>query len=47
VTWSDFEQFHRSDWRYDLGPFVFERAAYEAQLAAREFPSRPGAARTR
>lgn len=39
VTWSDFEQFHRSDWRYDLGPFVFERAAYEAQLAAHEFPA--------
>ena len=35
VTWSDFEQFHR-DWRYDLGPFVFERAAYEHQLAPRD-----------
>ena len=31
VVWSDFCQFHR-DWRYDLGPFVFDRASYEAQL---------------
>lgn len=31
VIWSDFCQFH-VDWRYDLGPFVFERGAYEAQL---------------
>lgn len=31
VTWSDFCQFHR-DWRYDLGPFVFDRADYEARL---------------
>jgi hypothetical protein len=31
VVWSDFRQFHR-DWRYDLGPFVFERGGYEAQL---------------
>ena len=31
VRWSAFEQFHR-DWKYDLN-FVFERSAYEAQLA--------------
>ncbi|MGC4115157.1 MAG: hypothetical protein QM765_11220 [Myxococcales bacterium] len=31
VEWSDFCQFHR-DWHYDLGPFVFERKAYEAAL---------------
>lgn len=31
VVWSDFRQFHR-DWQYDLGPFVFERTAYERQL---------------
>ena len=31
VTWSEFCQFHR-DWQYPLGPFVFERRAYEAQL---------------
>lgn len=35
VTWSDFEQSHR-DWRYDLGPFVFPRVAYEAALAPPE-----------
>lgn len=32
VVWSDFEQFHR-DWVYDLGPFVFDRRAYERALA--------------
>ncbi|MEZ4454532.1 MAG: hypothetical protein R3B09_34085 [Nannocystaceae bacterium] len=32
VIWSDFEQFHR-EWVYDLGPFVFARAAYLAALA--------------
>jgi hypothetical protein len=32
VTWSDFEQFHRRDWRYEIGPFVFERSAYIAQF---------------
>lgn len=31
VRWSDFSQFHR-DWRYDLGPFTFERRQYESQL---------------
>jgi len=31
VEWADFRQFHR-DWRYDLGPFVFDRSSYEAQL---------------
>ena len=40
VTWSDFEQPHRGPtsragrWRYGgLGPFVFSRAQYEAELA--------------
>jgi hypothetical protein len=33
VTWSDFTQFHRRSWVYPLGPYVFERAAYEAALA--------------
>ncbi len=37
VTWSDFEHAHRSHldnpWRYDsLGPFVFKREQYVAQL---------------
>ncbi|MDC0675339.1 hypothetical protein [Nannocystis radixulma] len=32
VVWSDFEQFHR-DWVYDLGPFIFDRQAYERALA--------------
>lgn len=31
VVWSDFCQFHR-DWKYDLGPLVFDRASYETQL---------------
>jgi hypothetical protein len=41
VTWSDFVQPFRSTvsgpsvWRYDaLGPFVFDRSAYEAALAS-------------
>jgi hypothetical protein len=30
VTWSDFSQPFRPAWRYDgLGPFTFERSAYE------------------
>ena len=40
VTWSAFEQPHRrrqgpaGSWRYDrLGPFIFSRPAYEAELA--------------
>lgn len=33
VVWSELEQFHRS-WVYDLGPFVFDRAAYERALGA-------------
>lgn len=40
VVWSDFEQPHRGPdypveyWKYDhFGPFVFNRAQYEAQLA--------------
>lgn len=33
VIWSDFEQPHRPQWDYDdLGPFVFDRAKYEAAL---------------
>jgi len=33
VTWGDFEQPHRKGWRYSrLGPFVFERGAYERAL---------------
>lgn len=38
ITWSDFHQPHRRDpkgpvWRYDgLGPFVFDRRQYEAEL---------------
>lgn len=40
VTWSDFEQPHRSPssnrhWSYeDFGPFTFDRRQYEAALAA-------------
>ncbi len=35
VVWSAFEQFHR-DWDYSaLGPFVFERAAYDGALRKR------------
>lgn len=33
VVWSDFEQFHRP-WSLELGPFVFERAAYLAAIGA-------------
>lgn len=34
VTWTDFQQPHRSEWSYaGFGPFVFERAQYEAALA--------------
>lgn len=32
VLWQNFCQFHR-DWRYDLGPFVFDRVRYGAELA--------------
>ena len=35
VRWSEFGQFHRPHWRYDLGPFTFDRLQYEAQLAPR------------
>jgi hypothetical protein len=34
VEWSDFCQFHR-DWRYDIGPLIFDRASYESQLVKR------------
>ncbi len=43
VIWSDFEQPHRNypeleehkRWRYDgLGPFIFDRRQYEAELAS-------------
>ena len=33
VTWSDFEQPHRDEWRYDELRFVFNRDQYEAALA--------------
>jgi hypothetical protein len=39
VRWSDFTQFHRQHWRYDLGPFVFRRVDYERALTA---PGPPG-----
>jgi predicted RNA binding protein YcfA (HicA-like mRNA interferase family) len=33
VVWRGFEQPHRSRWRHDgLGPFVFDRARYTAEL---------------
>ncbi len=28
VVWSEFAQFHRPHWRYDFGPFTFERKQY-------------------
>jgi hypothetical protein len=31
VTWSDFCQFHRP-WKYQLGPYVFDREKYIAEL---------------
>lgn len=47
VTWSNFEQPHRRPgsaavfWDYSgFGPFVFDRAQYEAALAAVAVPSR-------
>jgi len=34
VTWSDFKQPFRPRWSYaGLGPFVFDRARYQAELA--------------
>lgn len=32
VTWSDFQQFHRDWWTYNLGSFIFDRQDYELQL---------------
>jgi len=32
VTWSEFAHYHR-DWSYNIGPFRFDRAAYEAEFA--------------
>jgi hypothetical protein len=33
VVWRDFDNHHRPEWRYPrLGPFTFERSAYEAAL---------------
>ena len=32
VTWSDFQQFHRDWWTYNLGSFIFARQDYELQL---------------
>ncbi len=33
VSWSDFENGFRSEWKYEgLGPFNFDRAQYEAAL---------------
>jgi hypothetical protein len=34
VTWSDFQQPHRPDWSYaSFGPFVFDRAQYDEEVA--------------
>lgn len=32
VVWSEFGQFHRQHWVYNLGPFTFDRTQYESQL---------------
>ena len=40
VVWSEFRQFYR-DWHYDLGPFVFERRAYERELQPKPIPTPP------
>ena len=35
VTWSNFSQDHRPTWDYtDFGPFIFDRAAYDAAILA-------------
>jgi hypothetical protein len=32
VRWSNLRHNHRVKWRYDLGPFVFDRVLYEAEI---------------
>ncbi len=46
VVWSEFGQFHRPHWRYDLGPFIFDRRQYESQLG-QEAESYPDATAAR
>jgi len=39
VVWSDFEQPHRKNWRYDsFGPFVFDREQYKSALSEIALP---------
>ncbi len=33
VRWSEFGQFHRPRWKYNIGPFLFDRGQYESELA--------------
>ena len=43
VTWSEFAQPHRAQWRHDsLGPFTFDRAQYESALGFRSGSSAAG-----
>ena len=38
-VWSDFEQPHRKNWRYDsFGPFVFDREQYKSALSEIALP---------
>ena len=42
VIWHHFAQPHRPQWSYaNFGPFVFDRAAYEATLRSHSSASRP------
>jgi hypothetical protein len=42
VTWSDFQQPHRPAWSYaSLGPFVFDRAQYDDEVARVQARARP------